>query len=100
MNQTKLHSMQKVKHYQCKHIPLACQNKPKGTYFEDARIICLIRVSSKRLTTILKQFGPTSGPTWGTKWPPITHLNIRMLLGELFCLSQQATWVESVLSRG
>ena len=48
MNQTKLHSMQKVKHYQCKHTPIACQNKPQGTNFEDARIICLIMVSSKK----------------------------------------------------
>ena len=41
-----------------------------------------------------KQFGPRLGSTRGTKWPPITHLNIQILLGELFCLSQQATWVE------
>ena len=54
MNQTKLYSMQKVKHYQCKHTPIACQNKPQGTKIEDARIICLIMVSSKRLTTTMK----------------------------------------------
>ena len=52
MNQTKLHSMQKVKHYQCKHTPIACQNKPQGTNFEDARIICLIMVASKRLISL------------------------------------------------
>ena len=42
MNQTILHSMQKEKHYHCKHTPIACQNKPQVTHFENARIICLI----------------------------------------------------------